>query len=319
MGFSPDWKKTSHWLCCRDVIKFINLTGSKQSTEKFPVLIIHGENDRLVPSIESHTWKTENFPETARVVTISQADHDIFNSINSHLVTDIIQRAIVDVSNYDTHDTTQTINSLIQVEPELEDFFEAFPFSKNHLVFCPSSQRVIEKKPELSPIAKNDPVIANIEITTYCNLKCQFCARSQLKKNNQHMSLDVFCNTLAVLPNIYKIVLVGLGETLMHPQIEDFIKYAKTLKKKVGLVTNAMLLNRMFSEQLLDAGLDSIAFSIDGFDDKLSSLVRKGTDFDKVIKNIHDFVEIAKFISKNFKSGFFCRINRNCFTLERFD
>jgi radical SAM protein with 4Fe4S-binding SPASM domain len=285
------------------LVKFINSTGSKRLKTEFPVLVIHGENDRLVPSIESQTWRLENFLNSARVVTIPQADHDIFKSTNSHLVTDIIKRAIVDLSMVDDRDK-KTINSLIQVEPEFKDFFENFPFSESHLALCPSSQRVMGKKPELSPTSKNDPVIANIEITTYCNLKCQFCARSQLKKSNKHMSFDSFCNILAVLPNIYKIVLVGLGETLMHPQIVDFIKHAKTLKKKVGLVTNAMLLNRGVSEQLLDAGLDSIAFSIDGFDEKLSSLVRKGTDFNKVIKNIKEFVEISNSTRKISKAVF---------------
>jgi radical SAM protein with 4Fe4S-binding SPASM domain len=107
------------------------------------------------------------------------------------------------------------------------------------------------------------------------------------------MPFDVFCNILAMLPNCYKVVLVGLGEPLLHPQIVDFVKYLKSLKKKAGLVTNAMLLNPEISGRLLEAGLDSIAFSIDGADIELSSLVRKGTDFTKVIRNIKEFVKLA--------------------------
>lgn len=118
------------------------------------------------------------------------------------------------------------------------------------------------------------------------------------------MPFDMFSNILALLPNIYKIVLVGLGEPLLHPQIIDFIIYAKSLKKRVGLVTNAMLLNPEISEQLVEAGLDSIAFSIDGSDMDLSSLVRKGTDFNKVIKNIKEFVEISNTSKKISKAVF---------------
>jgi radical SAM protein with 4Fe4S-binding SPASM domain len=273
------------------MVKLINQTGAQQFATEFPVLVIQGENDRLVPSTEAHAWKNESF-DSARVVTIPGADHDLFKSINCHLAADIIRRAVADIALSACKDSN-IINSLIAVEPELKDFFKAAPLSKNHLALCPSGQSVIDQKPELAMTAKTDPVIANIEITTFCNLYCQFCARSQLKKNNKHMSFKLFRNILAVLPNTYKIVLVGLGETLLHPQAVDFIRYAKSLGKKVGIVTNAMLLNEKISEQLLGAGLDSIAFSIDGSDADLSSVVRKGTDFYKVVRNIKQFVQIA--------------------------
>ncbi len=282
------------------MVKFINATGSKRLATKFPVLVIHGENDRLVPNLQAHAWNVEIFSQHTRVITIPQADHDLFKSSNCHLAIDSIRRAIADIAINDNKNL-KTIASLIEVEPEFKDFFTAAPLSSSHLTLCPSAQRVIAKKPELSPIAQNDPVIANIEITTFCNLKCQFCARSRLKKKNRHMPFDLFRNILALLPNIYKIVLVGLGEPLLHPQLCDLIQYAKSLKKKVGLVTNAMLLNPEISEQLLKAGLDSIAFSLDDSDMELSSLVRKGTDFDKVTNNIKEFVKISnstKTISK---------------------
>jgi radical SAM protein with 4Fe4S-binding SPASM domain len=273
------------------MVKLINRTGAQRFETEFPVLVIQGEKDRLVLSTESHAWKNEGFG-SARVVTIPEADHDLFKSINCHLATDIIRRAVADIALSACKDSN-IINSLIAVEPEFKDFFKAAPFSENHLALCPSGQSVIDQKPELSMTAKTDPVIANIEITTFCNLHCQFCARSQLKKFNKHMSFELFRNILAVLPNTYKIVLVGLGETLLHPQLVEFIQYTKSLGKKTGIVTNAMLLNKAVSEQLLSAGLDSIAFSIDGSDADLSSVVRKGTDFHKVIRNIKQFVQIA--------------------------
>lgn len=285
------------------MVKFINSTGSKRFTTEFPALVIHGENDKLVPSSQAHAWNSKVFTKPARIVTIPLADHDIFKSANSHLLTDIILRTIGDLKSSDVKHV-KTINSLIAVEPGLKDFFTTNPFSEHHLASGPGSQIVVGKKPELLPTATNEPLIANIEITTYCNLKCQFCARTRLKKGNQHMSFDSFQNILSLLPNLYKIVLVGLGEPLLHPQLIEFIMYAKSLKKKVGLVTNAMLLNTQISSRLLEAGLDSIAFSLDGADLNLSSLVRKGTDFDKVIHNIKEFVSISNSFKQISKAVF---------------
>jgi MoaA/NifB/PqqE/SkfB family radical SAM enzyme/alpha-beta hydrolase superfamily lysophospholipase len=297
-GYGPRWeahRSEKTGLPLVDVammVKLINATGSKSPETDFPVLILQGEEDQLVLSDQAQAWKEDNFP-SARVVTIPGAGHDVFQSTNSRLFTDLIQRAINDLILNETEDL-MSIHSLIAVEPGFQAFFEAAPLSRSHLALSPGVQRVIAQKPALSPLSKNDPVIANIEITTYCNLQCQFCARSRLKKANTHMTFAMFRNILAVLPNTYQIVLVGLGEPLIHPHIGEFIQYAKSLKKRVGLVTNAMLLTPEISARLLDAGLDSIAFSLDGADPSLSALVRQGTNLPKVIRNIKKFVKNAQ-------------------------
>jgi radical SAM protein with 4Fe4S-binding SPASM domain len=234
-----------------------------------------------------------------RMVIIPQVDHDIFHSINCQIALDIIQRAITDIVINADKDP-KALDSIITVEPDLKNFFQKVPFSQAHILLSPSGQRVMGSQPESAQIVNHDPIIANIEITTYCNLSCQFCARSLLNKHNQHMSFGLFRNILALLPNTYKIVLVGLGEPLLHPEISEFIQYTKSTGRKVGMVTNAMLLSADISYRLLTAGLDSIVFSIDGYDAAVSSRVRKGTDFQKIITNIKEFVKIAKSMPKPF-------------------
>jgi MoaA/NifB/PqqE/SkfB family radical SAM enzyme len=272
------------------MVKLINTTGSQPLATDAAVLIIHGE---LVLSSAAHTWQLKNSGRTTRVVTIPEAGHDLLSSKNSSMICDLIGRAIVDIT-IESHQESPTLPALAAVEPELPAFLMATPGGSKHLALCPGAQRVLGKLPQLLPTAPNDPILANIEITTYCNLKCRFCARTQLNKSNRHMPLARFQNILALLPNLYQIVLVGLGEPLLHPQIIDFIRYAKSLNKKVGMVTNAMLLTPEVSRQLLESGLDSIAFSLDGADLHLASLVRAGTDFDRVIGNIREFVKLSQ-------------------------
>lgn len=275
------------------MVKFINSLAAQSFANDFPVLLIHGESDPLVLSTASQTWKTQNFPNSARMITITQANHDIFKGPNSHLVIDIIVRTLNELSR-ETNLIADQAAALIKVEPKLQSFFEANPVYKNSFIASPAAQKILGQSPELTSMAQTEPIIANIEITTYCNLNCKFCARSRLKKANQHMPLNLFENILGLLPSIYKIVLVGLGEPLIHPQIVDFVKYAKSQQKQVGLVTNGMLLKPQLSKELLQAGLDSIAFSIDGADVNLSSLVRQGTNFQQMIHNIKEFITIAK-------------------------
>ncbi len=284
-------KKTVSMVDVALMVKLINKVGQIRFRNQFPTLIIHGENDQLVLCEETQSW-SENFPRIPRTVTFPEVEHDIFHSTNGHLVADLIRRAVTDIAISGDHDS-KALYSIVKVEPGLKRFFEVATYCRTHITLCPSGQRVLENQPEPIPIAKTDPVIANIEITTYCNLNCQFCARSELNKKNRHMSFQSFRNILALLPNTYKIVLVGLGEPLLHPEIIKFIIYTKSQGRKVGIVTNAMLLTPDVSLQLLEAGLDSIAFSIDGYNDIVSSQVREGTDFKKVIQNIKEFVRIA--------------------------
>lgn len=283
------------------MVNAINKAGSLCFNQQFPVVILHGEEDSLVPWTEAQAWKEDSLVG-ARVITVPGSDHDIFSSENNLWAIDIIRRAIQD----NIHETNchETMGNLLQIEPGLKDFLDVSPHSKYHLCNCPSTKKVIHKNPDLLDVPLNEPIIANIEITTYCNLHCKFCARTRLAKQNKHMSLSRFKDILALLPNTYKIVIVGLGEPLMHPQLIEFVSYAKSLKRNVGLVTNAMLLSTEISVKLLEAGLDSIAFSLDGFDDNISTLVRKGTNFAKVINNIKNFVEKSNDFPKISKAVF---------------
>jgi radical SAM protein with 4Fe4S-binding SPASM domain len=146
----------------------------------------------------------------------------------------------------------------------------------------------------LSDLAEIEPVFANIEITTRCNLSCAHCARSFVKTPGEDMPLERFRQVLSLLPHAYRVTLVGLGEPLLHPRIADLVAEAASRGRRVGLVTNAMLLDRDQARALLAAGLHSIAFSIDAPDQELASEIRPGTDLERVIGNIRSFLEVMK-------------------------
>jgi wyosine [tRNA(Phe)-imidazoG37] synthetase (radical SAM superfamily) len=87
------------------------------------------------------------------------------------------------------------------------------------------------------------------------------------------MKIETFKRILDLLPHAYRVTIVGLGEPLLHPKITEFIKIAKSLKRRVGLVTNASLLDSVMSKELISAGLDSIAFSLDTVNQNIANSV----------------------------------------------
>ncbi|MBI4880769.1 MAG: radical SAM protein [Planctomycetes bacterium] len=74
---------------------------------------------------------------------------------------------------------------------------------------------------------------------------------------------DTFRRVLEQLPHACRVTLVGLGEPLLHPVVADPVSIAAGEGRRVALVTNATDLERPLAARLIDAGLASIAFSLD--------------------------------------------------------
>jgi len=267
----------------------INYTGGLKMIGDFPVLIMNGENDELVLPQDAYAWSKGPLTGRERTVIITGAGHDLFHGPHSAFATDIILRAVSDLSDADVG----IIERIKAAEPEVADFIAASPGARRHLSLCPSGQRLMKRIPSLQPLSISEPVFANIEITTRCNLKCRFCARAMCKREARDMDQASFRRIIDLLPNACRVTLVGLGEPLLHPHILDIIEIASSQGRRTGLVTNAMCLDADLSRGLVESGLQSITFSIDAPNQELASRIRPGTDLDRVINNIREFVGIS--------------------------
>ena len=111
------------------------------------------------------------------------------------------------------------------------------------------------------------PLSVNIDPTNKCNFSCQFCPTGRGRGKTGILSDYVFraIEQLQDFPRPVKSLwLVKDGEPLLHPTIAFAIFQAKRLgvADQVKLTTNASLLTKGMSEQLLESGLDYIKFSI---------------------------------------------------------
>ena len=83
-----------------------------------------------------------------------------------------------------------------------------------------------------------------IEITNNCNLNCDFCIKNERK--SQFMTLDNFSLILDKVQNYTKyLYLHVLGEPLLHPQINDFVRLATKKGYYVNITTNGYLIKRL--------------------------------------------------------------------------
>jgi radical SAM protein with 4Fe4S-binding SPASM domain len=103
------------------------------------------------------------------------------------------------------------------------------------------------------------------------------------------MSFDILREIIdqGVAQGLYGVKFNIRGEPLLHPQIHEFVRYAK----QKGLIdvyfnTNAMLLTEEVSERLIEAGLDRISISFEGFTKAVYEKHRVGATYETVLANI---------------------------------
>lgn len=274
------------------MVSLINATGSRSHGGHWPVLVLHGEGDELVPAREAFAWR-DRFTGPVRTVIVPGAGHHLFRGGNDGFALDVALRAAADALHELTGEQEATIARLLEAEPGVARFLALSPHSARHLADSPSGRLLRDAQPLLGTTAAGEPVFANIEITTRCNLRCAFCARTGGNREEQEMSTELFCRLLDLLPHAYRITLVGLGEPLLHPEVAGFVAAASARGRRVALATNAMHLTEEVSRSLLAAGLDAIVFSLDTADPGLAAEVRGGTLLDRAIANMKAFGEMA--------------------------
>lgn len=145
--------------------------------------------------------------------------------------------------------------------------------------------------------ALNKPVMLNVEVTNRCNLDCRMCPReNKMIRPIGNMPFGLFKKIVnETAPWLHTMALCWMGESLIHPELDKMINYAKTKGvHNVYLSTNLTLLNDAWSERLLDSGLDLIILSLDGVTKKTYEAVRCRADFETSVNNVKRFLKIKQ-------------------------
>jgi len=251
-----------------------------------PVLIVHGEADELVPFADAGHWR-QRLTGPQRQSAIPGARHHLFTCTGADMAIDVIVQAVADASRSDESTLPPRLGDLV---PDFATFAAKWPDSARHLRQSPAGRRALAEDFAAEPVATVQPTIANIEITTRCNLGCAACSRTLQKLKSRHMARADFVRVLQQLPHAWRVVLVGLGEPLMHPEVIDFIKIAVGEGRQVGLVTNALLLDADMARQLCTSGLTGITFSLDAMSQSGADTVRQGSDMMQIAANVRGFM-----------------------------
>ncbi|APD87547.1 hypothetical protein BM527_16430 [Alteromonas sp. Mex14] len=159
------------------------------------------------------------------------------------------------------------------------------------------------------PVHSNrTPFIFNFELTNKCPFSCIMCARTNnMTREEGIMSFDLFREIIDQLDHIgsdktQEMWLHGFGESLVHPDFDQFLSYAVDKGFNVGLSVNPFLLTNKTSKKLLNCRPRHLYLAIDGHDNESFEKIRglKGA-YDKSVERLENFLSLKNALSPNTK------------------
>ena len=140
------------------------------------------------------------------------------------------------------------------------------------------------------------PVTVSIETTTVCNANCMMCPHERiicdgLRRRKVMPTEDVY-KILDMIDWDCEIQWAWINEPLAEPRLVEFVKATTDKGMRSIINTNGQLLTKDKAEQLFEAGITLINFSIDSAIPHTYSKIRENLDFNTVYKNYKNAVEI---------------------------
>ncbi len=131
------------------------------------------------------------------------------------------------------------------------------------------------------PALRDHPSKLFVESTTRCNLSCAMCVKQRQGGESAEGDLDpaLFAALEPVIPHLEALILNGVGEPLLHPQLEQFVRRGKELLPRngwVGFQTNGLLMTNPRALSLVAAGVDRICLSMDSVSPEKFRELRRG-------------------------------------------
>ncbi len=123
-----------------------------------------------------------------------------------------------------------------------------------------------------------------VEVSSGCNASCAYCPVGTYRENYQNrlLSMETFSRLTDAFRKVRMLYLQGWGEPLLNPDFFEMVRLAKSADLRVGITTNGMLLTRKIADQLVQLGLDVVAFSLVGVNE-WNDAVRRGTRLEQVL------------------------------------
>lgn len=149
----------------------------------------------------------------------------------------------------------------------------------------------IEEIDKGAEILKSLPRRLVFELTNACNLNCVMCGRNASDFKATMFDMEWFRYFEPMLDTVEEVTLMGWGEPTMHPHFEEMLQIIDQHSARKYFCTNGMRLDKI-TDAIFDNHVDVFAVSLDGATAETNNRIRRGSDIDKIIKNLKEIERI---------------------------
>lgn len=143
-----------------------------------------------------------------------------------------------------------------------------------------------KEHPDILTLTPPFPKTLMIDLTNGCNHKCIFCTNRHMTRRLTRIEPVLFTKLVdeARTLGVEELGLYTTGEPFMHKNLASFVKESKTKGfRYVYLSTNGALAIPERIRPVLEAGLDSIKFSVNAGSAKTYRLIHGADDWERVL------------------------------------
>ena len=179
---------------------------------------------------------------------------------------------------------------------DINEFIE-----KNHK----SPQQFRKYRDSWNKKTTDEPMFVLFETTSKCNLRCTMCVQSVGYEQTERMQDQLFLKSIKEISDlrIPAVAMNQINEPLLDKKIYNKIKIVSEVNSVVDIHmnTNAVLLNKVNSEKILNSNLTRLLLGFDGYSKEVFEKVRDRAKYDQVFNNIINFLELKKKMKKFFQ------------------
>ena len=134
-----------------------------------------------------------------------------------------------------------------------------------------------------------------VETTSRCNSKCQTCILTfGGREPAEDLTWSQFRQIVDQFPILERVLLHGIGEPLLNPDLARMIAHLKAREATVLFNSNAISLSAARAVALIDSGLDELRVSLDATTAETYARVRGADAFEKVLRNLDRLSEAKR-------------------------
>jgi pyruvate-formate lyase-activating enzyme len=165
------------------------------------------------------------------------------------------------------------------------------------------SRRIAEMKSDRVPftLRPDMPVNMMVELSNVCNHQCIFCASKHMQRSPGRISAGLLERVIqeGAEAGVREIGFYTTGDPLVHRGLEDFTRLAKRHNYAYTYIsTNGGAGGPLRFKQIIDAGMDSVKFSINAGSRETYKLIHGCDQFEQVLANLRYVSEYRKTLSR---------------------